>query len=89
MNKEKVKTLVLGGIGISLSIAGMIYCFVSSYDYGTKGALSFTEFFVMCLLILGVIVCVGAMILFGTFIYAVFKTHSDKRVKGNKTQNYK
>ncbi|HDF7720351.1 TPA: hypothetical protein PET91_002802 [Staphylococcus aureus] len=89
MNKEKMKTLLLGGIGISLSIVGMIYCFVSSYDYVTKGALSFTEFFVMCLLILGVFVCVGVMILFGTFIYAVFKTHSDKRVKGNKTQNYK
>ena len=72
MNKEKVKTLLLGGIGILLSIAGMIYCFVSSYDYVTKGALSFIEFFVMCLL-----------------IFAIFKTHSDKRVKGNKTQNYK
>lgn len=87
MYKGKLKILLLGSIGILLSIAGMIYCLVSSYDYATKGTLTFSEFFGMCLLILGVVVCVGTMILFATYIYAMFKPHSDKSVKDNKTQN--
>lgn len=41
MKKGKWKLLLLSIAGILLSIAGFIYCMLLSYDYATKGALTF------------------------------------------------
>lgn len=73
MKKGKWKLLLLSIAGILLSIAGFIYCMLLSYDYATKGALTFFEYTVILLQICGGAVCVGGIILFVTYIYVLFK----------------